>query len=168
MNKRNLTIIGIVLIVTVLAGGVFWYGKNQAKKNNIEIKNEKQTMQMNKQNNEQITTDKIKKIENELWNQLMRDPKETSRDKNNFSISKVNDNKTIALGAYTSNGPGGANVFAYRLNLDEEWIVKITQEALLCSDVVKFSEDQIKFVKKNYVNYCAEFDKDGFMHKKDL
>ena len=157
MNRKKLIIVGVVLLAII--AGVFWY----ANKEQSLVRDERGLQKLG-----QVTEEEIRGIENELWNQLMQDPKETSRDKNNFSISKVNDNKTIALGAYISNGPGGANVFAYRLNLDEEWIVKITQEALLCSDVIKFSEDQVKFIKKNYVDYCAEFDKDGFMHKNDL
>lgn len=105
----------------------------------------------------------------ELWTQLMQSSPSSSYDRKYFTINIINNNKTIALGSYQNiNNRGGANIFAFRKSVNERWNIKITQEALSCSDTNKLKEGQIIFIKKHGIENCVTFDKNGFIHKEDL
>lgn len=163
-DQKVSTTLGAVILIIITAT-VAWFVLICFKNYPVKYHIESAIISENKNIKEDV------KVEDELWNQLIQDSKNNNLIRENFSISKVNDEETIALGSSKNdclNDCGGANVFAYRLNSFERWIINITQEGFYCSDLQKFSNSQVNFIRENYTEKCVEWDESGRISYKDI
>ncbi len=161
--QKWLLILPVILVAFGLSGCEKQEALEQGAKEGLKQKEELNV------GDHRNSVDNKKEVETELWNQLIKNPDNAKYVRDYFSIEAVNDDKTVAVGEYRNGSmPGGANVFAFRLETDGEWEIKITQEAILCADIDQFTSSQVEFIKNNYVDYCAEFDNEGNMSKRPL